>query len=168
MGATGWNYFAPYQADIEAALQKLRAEVFERGEYGQAQGMPPEVLASLPPEAREAWEKLRDLEAQRLGGPSREFATIDELLEAAAADGTHSILDILSIGSEPDFGTAWPAPSDVVQRVYGAERPSRAQVEARIGSISEALELERWQAVYVLVYEQGRPVEIYFEGVSGD
>lgn len=55
-----------------------------------------------------------------------------------------------------------------VQRVYGAERPSRAQVEARVGSISEELALERWQAVYVLVYELGRPVEIYFEGVSGD
>jgi hypothetical protein len=90
MGATGRNYFTPYQADIAAALQALRAEVFERGEYGQAGGMSPEALANLPPEVRKAFENLRELEAQRLGGPS-EFDSIDELLEAAAEDGTHSI-----------------------------------------------------------------------------
>ena len=67
-GATGWKYFAPYQADVEAVLQKLRADVFERGEYGQTQGIPPEVLATMPPEIRVVMEKLRDLEAHRLGG----------------------------------------------------------------------------------------------------
>jgi hypothetical protein len=167
MGATGWNYFTPYQADIETALQKLRAEVFERGEYGQAGGMSPEALASLPPEVRKAFENLRELEAKRLGEPS-EYGSIDELLEAAAEDGTHSILDIQSTGSDPDFGVARPAPSDVVRQLYGSEHPSRAQIEARAGEISEVLELERWQAVYVLVYDKGSPAEIYFEGVSGD
>jgi hypothetical protein len=149
-------------------LQKLRDDVFERGEYGQTQGIPPEVLATMPPEVREAMEKLRDLEAQRLGGSSREFGSIDELLEAAAEDGTHSILDIQHTSSNPDFGAAWPAPVEAVQRVFGSDRPSRAQVKTHAGKISEELELERWQAVYVLVYDQGRPSEIYFEGVSGD
>lgn len=158
----------PYEANVEAALQKLRADVFKSGKYGQAQALPPELLASLPPDARQAWENLRELEAQRLGGPARKFGTIDELLEAAAEDGTHSILDIQCTASEPDFGVAWPAPDEVVRRVYGTERPSRAQIEAQQGNISEALELERWQAVYVLVYDQGKPAEIYFEGVSGD
>src|ERR1043166_202063 len=158
MGATGWNYFAPYQADVEAALQKLRADVFERGEYGQTQGIPSEVLATMPPEVREAMQKLRDLETQRLGGPSREFGSIDELLEAAAEDGTNSILDIQHTSSSPDFGAAWPARADVVQRVFGSECPSRAQVEVHAGKISEAQELERWQAVYVLVYDQGSPL----------
>jgi hypothetical protein len=30
------------------------------------------------------------------------------------------------------------------------------------------LELEHWQAVYVIVIEDGEPAQIYFEGVSGD
>ena len=113
-------------------------------------------------------EKLRELEVQRLGGSSRQFGSIEELLEAAAESGTHSILDIQHTASGADFGVAWPAPGDVVRQVYGTERPSRVQVEVREGRISEAMELERWQAVYVLVYDQGRPAEIYFEGASGD
>ena len=32
MGATGWQYFVPYQANVEAALQRLRGEVFAREE----------------------------------------------------------------------------------------------------------------------------------------
>ena len=33
MGATGWDYFVPYQPDISAALQRLREDVFARGDY---------------------------------------------------------------------------------------------------------------------------------------
>ena len=33
MGATGWKYFVPYEADISAALQRLRDDVFARGDY---------------------------------------------------------------------------------------------------------------------------------------
>jgi len=33
MGATSWHYFTRYQRDPEAALQRLRSEVFARGDY---------------------------------------------------------------------------------------------------------------------------------------
>ncbi len=33
MGASGWSYFAPYQEDINAALQQFRRQVFESGKY---------------------------------------------------------------------------------------------------------------------------------------
>ena len=33
MGATGWMYFTPYQPDIQAALDALRQQVFEKGDY---------------------------------------------------------------------------------------------------------------------------------------
>jgi hypothetical protein len=33
MGATGWSYFVPYEANISAALQRLREGVFARGDY---------------------------------------------------------------------------------------------------------------------------------------
>ncbi len=33
MGASGWSYTTPYDPNIEAALQRLQREVFERGEY---------------------------------------------------------------------------------------------------------------------------------------
>lgn len=33
MGASGWEYFVPYEEDISAALQRLREDVFSRGDY---------------------------------------------------------------------------------------------------------------------------------------
>ncbi|HUS33703.1 MAG TPA: hypothetical protein VMZ53_34620, partial [Kofleriaceae bacterium] len=33
MGASGWSYYVPYDADFAAALGKLHDDVFERGEY---------------------------------------------------------------------------------------------------------------------------------------
>ena len=33
MGASGWNYFVAYQPDPQAALDDLRRQVFEAGDY---------------------------------------------------------------------------------------------------------------------------------------
>jgi len=33
MGGRPWNYFVPFEASVEAALEKLRQRVFESGEY---------------------------------------------------------------------------------------------------------------------------------------
>ncbi|GGZ32336.1 hypothetical protein GCM10010365_61390 [Streptomyces poonensis] len=33
MGASDWDYYVPYQEDLNAALQQLRREVFEAGDY---------------------------------------------------------------------------------------------------------------------------------------
>ena len=169
MGATGWAYFAPYQANVEDVLQELRKGVFERGEYGHTHAIAHDALAAMPAQLREAVQRLRELEAQRLGGPSRKFRSIDDLLEASAENGTHSILDIRHTASGPGFGVAWPAPLVTVGAVYGTEKPTRADIQkAGQGALESAMKLERWQAVFVIAYDQHRPCELYFEGVSGD
>jgi hypothetical protein len=33
MGAEPYSYFVPYEASVQSALEKLRADVFKRGEY---------------------------------------------------------------------------------------------------------------------------------------
>lgn len=33
MGASGWDYIVPYQADLQAALDDLRRQVFSSGDY---------------------------------------------------------------------------------------------------------------------------------------
>ena len=33
MGASGWSYFVPYQPDLQAALDALRAQVLADGDY---------------------------------------------------------------------------------------------------------------------------------------
>ena len=69
MGASGWSYFVPYEADISAALQRLREDVFARGDYATAEdtiaAMDWEAAAKqnlewaknpeLPPKTRESY-----------------------------------------------------------------------------------------------------------------
>lgn len=92
-------------------------------------------------------------------------ATIEEALEIADADGTASILDIMQISEEPDFCCAAPFSADELRDYFGSERPTRAEVE----SADEFWEgLERGQARYAVVYENGQPAELFFAGYSFD
>jgi hypothetical protein len=167
MGATGWSYFTPYDADVEKALQTLRKQVFEGGKFGQAnQVLSQESSESMPPEARKAFERLRELESKRLGSGPGEFDSIEELLESAAESGTHTILDILSTSTEPEFAATWPADEDAILEVFGTLTPTHEQVQEKQGELTE--ELDRWQAVYLTVFKDGKPWKLYFEGVSGD
>jgi hypothetical protein len=68
MGATSWHYFTPYQPNPEAALQRLRADVFARGAYLDPARSPEDYLrrryeqAGLgadTPECRAGIEDLR-------------------------------------------------------------------------------------------------------------
>ena len=167
MGATGWSYFTPYQADAEIALQSLRQRIFKEGAYGKTHAFNPDMLSRLPG-LKETVDQLRQVEAEHLGGPDRKFGSIAELLEAAAEDGTHSILDIEHTADTPDFGVAWRAQDDALEEIFGTSKPSRADIERKPDGLAERLDLQRWQAVYVVVYADGKPAEIYFEGVSGD
>ena len=47
MGASGWKYFVPYQADIGKAFMELRDEVFARGDYEFFHVRPPEDVIEV-------------------------------------------------------------------------------------------------------------------------
>jgi hypothetical protein len=49
-----WSYFTPYEADISAALQRLREEVFARGDYVLGHGFPQKDFDATRP----VFEKL--------------------------------------------------------------------------------------------------------------
>jgi hypothetical protein len=180
MGASGWHYFTPYRPDVAEALEPLRRDVFARGEYGHTMSKPivypPEYLASLSPAERQRTEaflkemgELRRqwMELQAAKGLP-EPRTIEEALDQAAELGTHSILDIFNgISAGRDFATAFPMPEQVMFERYGTTRPSRAQVEAARRRMTGD-GLGRWECHYAVVYEDGRPSELYFEGCSGD
>jgi hypothetical protein len=79
MGATVWRYFTPYQADAEQALQTLRREIFERGEYQ-------DPTASLG-------DTIRG-KAERLGedpNSAETQATVDEALRLQRAIATGDV-----------------------------------------------------------------------------
>ena len=92
-------------------------------------------------------------------------ATPEEALENMDADGTASILDIYQVATEPDYFCAAPYASQELVNYFGTEQPTRADVEK-----SDDLwdDLERGQARYVILYQDGEPSEIHFVGYSFD
>jgi hypothetical protein len=186
MGASGWSYRTPYQPDVEAALHALREEVFARGEYlkpWEMMGIPYAEMRAMSDEAYAEFEDeepqiLRpfgttappeDAGAEDADGPR----TIDELLRTNAESGTHSILDIIGIADEPAFGAACPVPDEILMKCFGTTQPTVEQVGQGWANYPKRLarlveDLERWHAVYFVIYKDGAPHEIAFDGVSGD
>jgi hypothetical protein len=139
MGASAWSYYVPYQEDINQALQDLRQEVFRSGQYYRPQpGAPPP-------------------------------ATIEELLESNAESGTHSILDVMMAAPQPDYGAVSPLLRNELVQHFGTEQPTREMLEKSFPAIYEVTaQRGPWAGTYIIVYDGGKPAEIFFFGQSGD
>ncbi len=186
----------PYEADVSAALHRLRKDVFARGNYqfGAAaiteeqrkdflQYVPPDWMQKVSEQAQGLEEPIKTLFIQQaekmqkmLAGagsvprkPKRKPKTIEKLLELQGESGTHSILDILSISAEPKFAAISPLRRSKLVEFFGSDTPSRSQIEeAHNSGALEALISERWEGVYIVAYRDGSPSEIFFAGCSGD
>jgi len=156
MGGRYWNYFVPYEDDVEAALQKLRAETFRSGQYSHCEPPSPEELEGDP-------ELAEDY-------PTEQPQTIEELLEQEAEDGTNSIIDITHVADSREFGALVPMPAEVLRELFGTEKPTHEVVEQkRYRELAEhPLTCEKWEGVYFTIYRNGKPDEIFFAGCSGD
>jgi hypothetical protein len=144
MGASGWDYYVPYQDDLGAALKALRDRVFAEGDYWWA--VPDEFAADCP-DRPTTWA---DLMAD------------DEVRES----GTHSILDVFKVvepGEEPGFGTVEPVSTAQALAHVGTEHPTREHAKALTG-----LAEHRWIGRCAVLHENGEPTELYFFGFSGD
>jgi hypothetical protein len=172
--------FDPLAAVREHARQNpLLARLVRAAETGE--------LAGLSPEERRAAEQFRALLGAFPGpgprlhdpdagdeegddGPGADGGdrpgSIEEALEMAAEDGTHSILDIERTGRRREFGVATPYPPREVERAFGTAHPTHDEVEESWDVVAE--ELERWEAHYLVVYKGGTPDEYAFIGCSGD
>jgi hypothetical protein len=138
MGASGWSYHTPYDADADKALQALRDKVFASGDYYKF------------------W--------QEYGDSDEEPQSIDDALELADTEGTHSILDITHVG--PGFGGARVVSDDELLEALGTATPSKDQAQTMVATSMERL--DRWQAVIIPTYDGGKPTGLWFVGVSGD
>lgn len=150
MGASGWEYYVPYQDDLGAALEALRQQVFDRRDY--------------------YWEDEDEDEDEGGGGEAKAWpSTVDRLWqdERVQEEGTHSILDmwrILRPGEDPDHGTVQPVHPAEARLVAGTDRLTRAHVPDL-----EPLAERRWFGRCAVLHDaHGRPEEIYFWGFSGD
>jgi hypothetical protein len=167
MGASGWTYFVPYQADIPKALQQLREEVFHRGAYfkpAQFYGSlldDQQVLQELSPEVREFL--IADVKKRR---SQSEPSSIEELIEMNGESGTHSILDIEEVSSAPAFGVVAPLTNRQSAEIFGTDKPTRSMVKEKLLEIQSLR--STWQGTYIVLYKDGIPDEILFIGSSGD
>jgi hypothetical protein len=183
MGATGWSYFVSYQEDIDQVLQELREQVFNAREYQPPNEPSTEefetaksYLASLsldPEKTRKELDALITL-SQAFTRPrktTRTPTTIEQLLEQCGEEGTHSILDIERVSPTPEFAAITALSHDQLLAIFDTIEPTHAMVEKwskRIDPMGSESLYGRWEGIYIIVYEDGQPAEIYFEGTSGD
>ena len=156
MGASPYFYFVDHEPNVQAALDKLREREFKAGRYNPVMPFPRFPVDLNSP------------------GPGARHATIDEALEASDADGTRSILDLDHVSDEPfdpdsesdDFGSLSPLGDDVLEEYFGTTEPTREQVDDGVWDIFELL--ERGMGIYIVVYEAGKPSELFIAGYSFD
>src|SRR5215510_15804560 len=140
MGGHPWFYFVAYQTDISGALQELRRREFEAGRYNPVLWMPPFPVDVNSP------------------APGAQHASIEEAMEDADADGTRSILDMERISDTPDYGAVAPLPKEKLFDLFGTDQPTHEMVESNYDLFDE---LERGQGIYIIVYDDEKPSEIF-------
>ena len=159
MGAIAWSLFTDYQKDINAALQASRQHEFEKYNAG--------LNAT----------RQRVLDAGRAWVSGNNPASIEELIEES--DGcTASILDISRASLEPHnhlkggrplSGVAYPVSSSRLVDIFGTDKPTKKKIEELEETNNEFLEsIWRGECIYIIVYEDEKPSEIYFAGCSSD
>jgi hypothetical protein len=147
MGAHPYWYFIPYEEDIKAALEKLRRREFEAGRYNPVM---PFIKFPVDPAA---------------ASPGAQHLSILHALEASEADGTRSILDIGGIGDNVEFGVAAPLKDEAMEELYETTKPTRQMIEDNMDFFES---IDRGEAIYIVVYKDGKPDELLFAGYSFD
>ena len=167
MGAHPWSYFVPYQPDIQAAMESLQQREFAAGRYHSRRTHDP----SLPRPT-----SIEDLRANYL--TEEGSRSILDMIAVADQPGTGAFAEELTglmeespemadlFGSEmSDFCTAVRMPDEELQRLFGTTRPTRQMIE---NNPDYNENIGRGCGIYIIVYEEEIPEEIFFAGYSFD
>jgi hypothetical protein len=172
MGAHPYWYFAKYQMDVDTTLNGLRQREFEAGRYH-----PIISFINFPITADSP-------------APGAQHTSIEEAMEAAAEDGTRSILDMFQVSSVPYsealdaseqdgmdlYCKTFPLSLDELTQLFGTDKPTHDLVDTVLVSSRQNKESgdEFWESIdrgtgrHIIVYENDVPVEIFFVGYSFD
>lgn len=150
MGASGWEYLVPYQADLQAALDDLRRQVFVSGEY-----VSPVTWGLTEPQSVEA------------------LAQQEYYWQFMGENGTHSIIDVLTVVpyemGEQEPGTVCAFTDEEYEDYFSSTRPTRADWDRfRCDSVFDEYVAERWTGRAMVLWAGDAPSEIAFWGYSGD
>jgi hypothetical protein len=160
VGASGWDYRAPYAGSVEATLIAVQEQLLVSGDYlWPWEHLDPAYLGEGGTVARPS--SLASLNA------AKEF---EEFWEA----GTHTILDTHRVGPADDdgFGAISPLSATELDQVFGTRQPSAADFDrvyqpGPAGPLGDLMG-ERWSGRSMVIYQNGTPDEVYFWGYSGD
>jgi len=147
MGGHAYYYFVPYDADVQAALDKLREREFAAGRYNPVIRF---IKFSEPGFSQQ--------------NPGAKHETIKQAVRASAEDGTRSILDIERVATSPDYGVAAPLSAARLRELYDTDKPTHEMVDNH----EFFDDIERGQCRYIVVYKDGKPSELMFAGYSYD
>jgi hypothetical protein len=146
MGGHPWWYLVPYEKDVANSLEALRQREFKAGRYNPAEDFP-----RFPVDLAHA--------------PGCKHSSIEDAREDSDADGTRSILDVSRVAAKPDFDAVAPVDEDELMEFFGTTRPTAEDME----NCDELFEqIERGQGIYVVVYDNDEPTQIFFAGYSYD
>ena len=147
MGAHAYWYTVKYRPDVGEALRELREREFRAGRYNPVIPFPNFPIGPHSP------------------APGARHATMAEALEASGADGTRSIIDLDHVSDEPEIMAVTALGDAALRDLFGTTRPTRKMVE----TTAELWEdLDRGQGIYIVLYKDDQPDEIYFAGYSFD
>ena len=146
MGGHPWWYLVPHEKDVGKSLEALRQREFKAGRYNPAENFP-----HFPVDLNHA--------------PGCQHSSIDEAREDSDADGTRSILDVSRLSAKPDYDAVAPLDEDELMEFFGTTEPTAEDVEECDELFDQ---IERGQGVYVIVYENHAPAQIFFAGYSYD
>jgi hypothetical protein len=166
MGSSHWSYAAPYTGDASTSLRALQERLIRDRDYYWywAQGYPGVEFRPWPESLDELW----DCEDHWHSG-SGSILDIQRVVDTTRPPSDFHFND--------DYSTVRPASRDRIRRLFGTEKPTRAQFEAlatdRQNPNHDSFWFEermRWTGHYVFLYADGddTPAEIGFWGDSGD
>ena len=175
VGASWWQNFVPYEADISSALDRLRWDTYRSGNYFRDEARLDRNMTEA-----EFIDSIGGLDGDSDGGKQfllddwrssqgREPVTSpDTLLDSQPDSGSHSAIDLyLGVSSAPELFTASPLTNDQLLQAFDSLTPSRAAVESWLDRPTPAIR-QRWSGFYVVIYADDAPTEILFAAYSGD
>lgn len=148
MGASGWTYYAPYDADFGATLARLHEEVFASGKFYR----------------RSKLRKPKSIEALRKQNAEDGTHSILDITHVGPKPTKPGREDFLSFRGT--FASVRELHDDDLVTLFGTTRPTRAAVEGRALDIMQMR--SRGVGTIVVIYDGEEPRELLFTGFSGD
>jgi hypothetical protein len=173
VGASGWMTSVPYQDDIARALNEARWAAFRAGDFYREEENT--QARTMSEDEYVAWsmagqpEGISD-EAFRDEWRAGRMDPVDpdSLRASQPFSGTHSVIDVHTVDTEPGYFKVTPASDEVLMDIFGTLRPTAAQVGAAGDESHRFWPHRAWGGAYVVSYQDDVPHMIFFIGISGD